>query len=94
MTEEIEGDYLQKLAALEAWRAKYAEAADLWDGLELRENDQVAAVAIIAKVQDFETGYMNVCSATSDNTDWVTQLGLMEAWRGMCIEARLEKRDE
>ncbi len=83
-----------QIQELEAWKAKYREAADLWDGLEMRDNDQATDVAIIAKIQDFETGHVNVVAATTDGCDWVTQLGLFEAWRGICIETRIERRDD
>lgn len=78
---------------LESWKAKYREAAELWDALELRDNDQVTDATLIAKIQDFDAGYVNISTASSDGCDWITQLGLFEAWRGICIETRIERRD-
>ena len=89
-----EGEKDQRIAALESWQARYKEAADIWDGLELRDNDQVTSAALIAKVSDFESGLVTVITAVSDGTDWVEQLGLFEAWKGMNIETRIERRDD
>lgn len=91
-------DTIRRLAAecqeLLAWKTRYAEAADLWDGLDLHPNDQVTAATLIAKISDFDTGFVNVATAASDGTDWVEQLGLFAAWKGMCIETRIERRDD
>jgi len=90
-------EYIKSIEAeldeLRAWKARYAEAADLWKGLDLEPNDQVTSATMIAKISDFESGTVNVGTAASDGTDWVEQLGLFEAWRGMCIETRIERRD-
>lgn len=86
--------FAAKIVELEAWQAKYREAAELWEALELRDNDQVTDATLIAKIQDFDTGYVNVSTSSSDGCDWITQLGLFEAWRGMCIETRIERRDD
>jgi hypothetical protein len=83
-----------ELAELRAWKVKYREAAEMWDSLELRDNDQVTDAVMIAKVSDFESGSVTTITGTTDGTDWVTQLGLFEAWKGMNIETRIERRDD
>jgi hypothetical protein len=86
--------FAKKIVELEAWQARYREAADLWDGLRLRDNDQVVSATMIAKISDFESGSVNVGTSCSDGTDWIEQLGLFEAWKGMCVETRIERRDD
>lgn len=86
--------FAQQINELLEWQAKYRDAADLWDGLELSDNDQVVSATLIAKIQDFQSGHTNVGTSASNGTDWVEQLGLFQAWKGLCVETRIERRDD
>jgi len=85
MTDETERpeDTVRRFAArigeLEAWQTRYKEAAELWDALELKKNDQVTDALLIARVADFEKGGTALSMSTTDGVDWIIQLGMIHA---------------
>lgn len=79
---------------LQAWQQKYREAAEMWDALELDENQQVAQAVLIAKVTDFESGHVNISMSNSDGVDWIEQVGLIETARIMSIQTPIVRRED
>jgi hypothetical protein len=65
-----------QIQELEAWRAKYREAAELWDALELKNNQHVVGAILIAKGKDFVTGNVVMTTARTDDVDWVDKIGM------------------
>lgn len=71
----------EELSELQDWKRKYQVAAELWDSMELHENDQVTEAIIIGKVADFENGGTAITTGATEGLDWITQLGMYEAAR-------------
>jgi hypothetical protein len=78
----------------DALLAGHSEAIELWDALELGENDQVTGSVLIVKVADFAKGTVNIASSAGDGTDWIDQLGLFEAWRTMNFQTPILGNDD
>ena len=85
--------YEKTVQELQAWRSKYREAAEMWDALELEENQQVTQVVMIAKIADFDSGYVNVGMSASDGVDWIDQVGLIETARIMSYQKSIVRAD-
>lgn len=76
--------FAQQIGELEQWKAKYREAAELWDALEIKNNQQVDKALIIAKLVDFSRpGPPLISSATTDGCDWVDEWGLISSWKAI-----------
>jgi hypothetical protein len=83
-----------QIQELEAWKAKYREAAELWEALEAKDSQQVTEAMLIAKLVDFEeTGPAGtvVSASHTDGCDWVNQLGLVAAWQLITNSDGVEK---
>lgn len=99
MTNEQERpeDALRRIAGkcveLEQWQHKYAEAAKLWDDLELKDNDQVTEALILAKIVDFNEGGTGLGIGCTEGLDWIGQLGLLSAAERM-VAKDLDRRDD
>lgn len=88
--EELESQLGQMQAKLD----QHVEAIALWDALEMRPGDQLTKAVLIAKVYDFDKGHADISTSATDDTDWVDQLGLFEAWRTMNLQTPIVSRDD
>lgn len=79
---------------LEAWKRKYTEAAELWDALELKGNQQVKDAVLIGKIVDFERNIVSITMSVTDGVDWMDQIGIIETAKIMCAQAPLESDDD
>ena len=70
--------YAQMIQEFEAWQQQYREAAELWDALGLKPNQQVTEAVLIGKLANFDAGGTTLSIANTDSCDWVTQLGILE----------------
>lgn len=90
MTDETERpeDTVRRFAAqiqeLLAWQAKYREAAELWEALNVGNNQHVDKALLIAKVIDFEKGGgPSITASVTDGVDWVDEWGLIASWQAI-----------
>lgn len=81
-------------AELDEYKAKYREAAELWDALELRDNQHVASATLLAKVQDFENNTVAISTAATDGCDWIDQIGLINTTMIMIQQTRICRDDD
>lgn len=71
-----------------------SQAEELWEALDLRDNDQVTDAVLIAKVADFEDGATALVIAATDGVDWVTQLGMIHGALNIMGQQQLSRRDD
>lgn len=69
-----------------------SEADQLWNALQLQNNEQVIGAVLVAKVKNFDTGTTIISTAVTDDVDWVDQVGIMRA--GTLIVERAPIDDE
>lgn len=84
----------KELDELRAWRLRYTEAAELWDALELRDNQQVASATLLAKVQDYENNMVAISTAATDGCDWIDQIGLINTALVIINQTQITKDDD
>jgi hypothetical protein len=53
------------------------QVRDLIDALELHEHYHGIEAVLLTRVKDFESGEVGISIAATDDTDWVTQLGII-----------------
>jgi hypothetical protein len=66
----------------------------MWDALELEDNQQASQVIMVAKIADFDTGFVNVGMSCSDGVDWIDQVGLIETAKIMSYQKRIIRDGE
>lgn len=99
MSDETERpeDALRRIAGkcmeLEQWKAKYREAAELWEALELTNNQQVIGGVLLAKVKDFDDGVVSMSMSNTDDVDWVDQIGIMRVCTLIMENSPIERDD-
>jgi|GEM_PF-3827136 len=76
--------FAQKIVELEAWQAKYREAADLWEELQPEEGQQIVSAVLIGKLVNFggdtkEDRAPYVSVSRTDDMDWMDQMGIIDA---------------
>lgn len=89
MSDETESteDALRRIAGkcmeLEEWKRRYAEASELWDALEAEEGQMVVSAVLIGKLMKLEGNEEDkiptVSISATDDVDWMTQLGIIDA---------------
>lgn len=74
----------KELDGLRGLKTKYREAIELWDALNMKDNQHIDKAILIAKVVDFEKndGPMITASVT-DGVDWVDEWGLIASWQAI-----------
>jgi hypothetical protein len=55
------------------------EIAELIAALELNSTDVVVGAILIAQVKDMETSEVGISISSTDDVEWVGQLGILEA---------------
>lgn len=50
---------------------------ELIDALELKDHDFVVEAVLVARVKDMDSGDVGISMSATDDTDWVTQLGML-----------------
>lgn len=94
-SERITIEELRKqLFDLESWKVKYQEASELWDALELKDNQHISGAVLVAKVKDFDSGTVAVALANTENMDWVDQVGILRAGSLICEREDIEKDND
>jgi hypothetical protein len=53
------------------------QVIELIAGLDLKQHDHVIEAVLLARVKNFETAAVGISMAATDDTDWVTQLGMI-----------------
>jgi hypothetical protein len=53
------------------------EIQELIDALKLNPHDIVIEAVLVARVKDMDTGAVGISISATDDTDWVTQLGML-----------------
>lgn len=53
------------------------EVEELVRALKLNRHDIVIEAVLIVRVKDMESGHVGISISATDDTDWVTQLGLL-----------------
>lgn len=86
--------FAQQIGELLSWQQKYREAAELWDALDIENDDQVLEAVLIAKLGNFEKGRVEISISASDSIDWIGQLGLLEAARVMSYQKPIIGSDD
>lgn len=71
----------QQLTSAEEKLRRYQEAIELWDALDLEDNQQVVAAVLVGKLKDFDSGIVAISIGNTNGMDWVDQVGLLEAAR-------------
>ena len=56
-----------------------AQVAELVAALDLKEHDYVIDAVLLARVKDFDSGVVALSISTTDDVDWVVQLGIIDA---------------
>lgn len=93
--EETTEDALRRIAQeFEAFKQRYREAIELWDALELRENQQVSSATLLAKLTDFERNTIAISTAATDGCDWIDQIGLINTALIMINQVRISKDED
>lgn len=94
-SDKITIDELRKqLSDMEDWKRKYQEAADLWDGLEIQDNQHVISGVLLAKIRDFERDVVILSMANTNGCDWIDQMGIMETAKLICIQTPITQGDD
>lgn len=83
-----------EIQQLQAWKAKYAPVADLYDAVDLGPNDQVTDLVLFAKVADFEEGGTAIAMTATDGCDWITQLGMVHGGLRVLTQGELHKKGD
>lgn len=90
-------DALRRIAGecveLKAKLDRYREAIELWDALELLENQQVASATLMAKVQDFENNTIAISTSATEGCDWIDQIGLINTAMILISQTRIVRDD-
>lgn len=72
-----------ELDELRVWRRKYQEASELWNSLEAEEGQMVVSAVLIGKLMKLEGSEEDkiptVSISATDDVDWMTQLGIIDA---------------
>jgi hypothetical protein len=50
---------------------------DLIAALELHEHDHMIEAVLLVRVKNFESGDVGISMSATDDTDWITQLGII-----------------
>lgn len=53
------------------------EVQELVEALKLNRHDIVVEAVLVVRVKDMESGCVGISISATDDTDWVTQLGLL-----------------
>jgi hypothetical protein len=53
------------------------EVQELVQALKLNRHDVVIEAVLAVRVKDMESGHVGISISATDDTDWVTQLGLL-----------------
>lgn len=52
---------------------------ELINALELKEHDFLIEAVLVARVKDMDSGAVGISISATDDTDWITQLGVLHA---------------
>jgi hypothetical protein len=53
------------------------EVQELVQALKLNRHDVIIEAVLIVRVKDMESGHVGISMSATDDTDWVTQLGML-----------------
>jgi hypothetical protein len=53
------------------------EVQELVRALKLNRHDVIIEAVLVVRVKDMESGHVGISISATDDTDWVTQLGLL-----------------
>lgn len=53
------------------------EVQELVRALKLNRHDIIIEAVLVVRVKDMESGHVGISLSATDDTDWVTQLGLL-----------------
>lgn len=98
-TQETIEDALQRIAQqcqdAETKLEKYKEAIELWDNLDLEENQFVAEVLVIAKVIQIEADKtLPILAIATNDLDWIQQHGLVSAYQQVVASEPPNRADD
>lgn len=73
-----------QIQELEAWKAKYSEAAELWDALDPAEGQRIVSAVLIGKMVSFEGDTREdraptISISATDDVDWMDQMGIVDS---------------
>lgn len=86
--------FAHRVVELEAKLSRYREAIELWDALDLRENQQVVSATLLAKLQDFENNTVAISTAVTDGCDWIEQIGLINTAMIIVNQTNITRDDD
>lgn len=52
---------------------------ELINALDLNQHDFIIEAVLVARVKDMDSGAVGISISATDDTDWVTQLGVLRA---------------
>lgn len=55
------------------------QVQELITALELNRHDVIIEAVLVARVKDMHSGAVGISMSATDDTDWVTQLGMLRA---------------
>jgi hypothetical protein len=53
------------------------EVQELVQALKLNRHDVIIEAVLVVRVKDMESGHVGLSMSATDDTDWVTQLGML-----------------
>ena len=51
---------------------------ELIAGLELKDHDFILEAVLVVRAKDMDSGSVGISISTTDDSDWVTQLGVLQ----------------